>query len=96
MVNQAESPPPGAAPTGPGLDWLSGFFGGLQNLASSGLVSPQAMMATVQQLNHNLETLQGGMESIDRLNANLESLAPEIKRFTDALTGFADRMWPAP
>ena len=79
----APGAPPGSAPLGG--DWLNGFLGAL--------VSPAQMMATVQQLNYNLEMLQGGVASVDRLNTNLERMAPEIKRLTDALTTFAERMW---
>ena len=83
MVNQQESP--GAAP--PGMDWVTGLL--------HSLASPAQMMATVQQLNHNLEMLQGAelLGRLDRLNTNLETWGPELQRFTDALTTFAERMW---
>ena len=96
MVNQANgAAPPGAAPP-PGMEWLANVFGGLQSLAQNGLVSPQQMLASVQQLNHNLEMLQGGLATVDRLNDNLESMAPDIRKLTAALTGLAEHIWGPP
>jgi hypothetical protein len=56
---------------------------------------PGQAMAMVQQLNYNLETLQGGggMEQIERLNTNLESMAPELGKLTAALTSLVEHIW---
>ncbi len=84
---QSGEAPPGPAPAAAPFD-LNGFF--------SALASPAQIIATVQQLNHNLEMLQGGLASVDQLNSNLERMGPDIGRLTEALTNFAEHMWPAP
>ncbi len=87
MATDQQPGPPGAAPPGAGPDWLSGFLGSL------GMPQPAQMMATLQQLNHNLEMLQDAelLTELKRLNSNLEGI--DLGPLTEALNGFLQNMW---
>lgn len=87
-TDQQPGAPPGAPP-GAGPDWLSGLLGSL------GMPLPAQLIATLQQLNHNLEMLQDAelLSELQRLNRNLESMGPGLTGLTEALNTFLQRMW---
>ena len=82
--------PPGA-PSGapPGTDW----FGGL--VRSMGMPNPADLMASVQQLNHNLEVMDGPelLSQLQMLNRNLETMSPLLASLITTLENFQQNMW---
>ena len=78
--------PPGEAPP---VNWIAGMF------QQMGFPIPAEAVAMVQQLNHNLEMLQGPqlLEQLERLNTNLENMAPGLALMTESLNSFQQRMW---
>lgn len=83
--------PYSGAPPGypPGGDWFGGF------MRSMGMPNPAELMASLQQLNHNLEVMQGPelLGQLERLNGSLEAMAPLLLRLTTGLESFQANMW---